>query len=77
MSTAATAAGERGLPLAAVELGGTKCVCILAHGPDAILGQVCGGEATELVDDILREVRRFTEDAQPADDRTLLGVVVS
>ena len=40
MSTAATAAGERGLPLAGVELGGTKCVCILANGPDAILEQV-------------------------------------
>jgi fructokinase len=24
-------------PYAGVELGGTKCVCILAHGPDAIL----------------------------------------
>ena len=40
MSTAATAAGERSLPLAGVELGGTKCVCILAHGPGAILEQV-------------------------------------
>lgn len=40
MSTAATPAGETGLPLAGVELGGTKCVCILAHGPDAILEQV-------------------------------------
>ncbi|UUR08118.1 ROK family protein [Sphingomonas glaciei] len=40
MSTAATAAGERGLPLAGVELGGTKCVCILAHGPSEILAQV-------------------------------------
>lgn len=26
-------------PLAGVELGGTKCVAILAHGPDAILDQ--------------------------------------
>lgn len=26
-------------PLAGVELGGTKCVCTLAHGPDAILDQ--------------------------------------
>jgi fructokinase len=39
LSTAATAAGEPGLPLAGVELGGTKCVCILAHGPGAILDQ--------------------------------------
>lgn len=27
------------LPLAGIELGGTKCVCTLAHGPDAILAQ--------------------------------------
>ena len=27
------------LPYAGVELGGTKCVCTLAHGPDAILQQ--------------------------------------
>lgn len=26
-------------PLAGVELGGTKCICTLAHGPDAILDQ--------------------------------------
>ena len=28
-----------GLPFAGVELGGTKCVCTLAHSPDAILKQ--------------------------------------
>ena len=27
------------LPFAGIELGGTKCVCTLAHGPDAILAQ--------------------------------------
>ncbi|WP_435019149.1 PP2C family protein-serine/threonine phosphatase [Tundrisphaera sp. TA3] len=44
---------------------------------DDILGKVCGGEASELVEDVLREVRAFTGDAPPADDQTLLGVVVS
>ena len=29
----------QGLPFAGVELGGTKCVCTLAHSPDAILKQ--------------------------------------
>jgi fructokinase len=29
----------RARPLAGVELGGTKCVCVLAHGPDAIIEQ--------------------------------------
>ncbi|KZE11767.1 MULTISPECIES: ROK family protein [Sphingomonas] len=34
------ARGRHGaLPLAGIELGGTKCVCTLAHGPDAILAQ--------------------------------------
>ena len=32
--------GDRArLPFAGVELGGTKCVCTLAHGPDEILDQ--------------------------------------
>jgi len=30
---------DRTLPFAGVELGGTKCVCTLAHSPDAILRQ--------------------------------------
>ena len=30
---------DRTLPYAGVELGGTKCVCTLAHSPDAILQQ--------------------------------------
>jgi len=30
---------DRSAPLAGVELGGTKCICTLAHGPDAILDQ--------------------------------------
>ena len=29
----------QGLPFAGVELGGTKCVCTLAHSPDAVLKQ--------------------------------------
>lgn len=40
MPTAAIAAGDPRPPLAGVELGGTKCVCILARGPDAILDRV-------------------------------------
>lgn len=28
---------ERGALFAGVELGGTKCVCILAHGPDSVI----------------------------------------
>ena len=31
--------GVRAAPLAGVELGGTKCVCTLAHGPEAIVDQ--------------------------------------
>jgi len=31
--------GSGALPLAGIELGGTKCVCTLAHGPDHILAQ--------------------------------------
>ena len=27
------------LPLVGIELGGTKCICTIAHGPDAILDQ--------------------------------------
>ena len=30
---------DGGLPYAGVELGGTKCVCTLAHSPDALLQQ--------------------------------------
>ena len=30
---------DRNLPYAGVELGGTKCVCTLAHSPDSILQQ--------------------------------------
>lgn len=30
---------QSSLPFAGVELGGTKCVCTLAHGPDLILDQ--------------------------------------
>lgn len=35
----ASRGGHGALPLAGIELGGTKCVCTLAHGPDAILAQ--------------------------------------
>lgn len=31
--------GADSLPLAGIELGGTKCICTLAHGPEAILDQ--------------------------------------
>jgi fructokinase len=34
-----SAVGMSSLPFAGVELGGTKCVCTLAHGPDGILDQ--------------------------------------
>lgn len=44
---------------------------------DGILSSACGGSAHELVDDILREVAAFTNDAPPVDDQTLLGLVVS
>ena len=43
---------------------------------DAILSR-CGGSARDLVDDVIREVRDFTAGASPADDQTLIGVVVS
>jgi fructokinase len=32
-------ANAQGRPFAGVELGGTKCVCVLAHGPDAVIEQ--------------------------------------
>ena len=34
-----TARDRSDLPLAGIELGGTKCVCTLAYGPDRILAQ--------------------------------------
>ena len=43
---------------------------------DAILAR-CGGNARNLVDDVVAEVRAFTQGASPADDQTLVGVVVS
>jgi fructokinase len=39
MIEARVAGASHDAPLAGVELGGTKCVCILAHGPDAVLDQ--------------------------------------
>ncbi|WP_298199846.1 ROK family protein [Novosphingobium sp.] len=33
-------AADGPLPIAGVELGGTKCVCILAHGPGQVIAQV-------------------------------------
>lgn len=61
MSTAAIPAGESGLPLAGVELGGTKCVCILSHGPDAILEQVSltTGDCSETLDAIRAVLHRW------------------
>jgi sigma-B regulation protein RsbU (phosphoserine phosphatase) len=44
---------------------------------DAILSRCCGGDAQRLVDDIVDDVRAFTTGVPPADDQTLLGVVVS
>ena len=43
---------------------------------DAILSR-CGGSAQNLVDDVVAEVRAFSEGISPADDQTLIGVVVS
>ncbi len=43
---------------------------------DAILSR-CGGNAQDLVNDVVAEVRAFTEGISPADDQTLIGVVVS
>lgn len=44
-------AGDGALPLAGIELGGTKCICTLAHGPGSILDQVT--LPTEQPDDTL------------------------
>jgi sigma-B regulation protein RsbU (phosphoserine phosphatase) len=43
---------------------------------DQILAR-CGGTAQELVDDVVNEVKAFTLGEPPADDQTLLGMVVS
>ena len=43
---------------------------------DAILSR-CGGNAQNLVSDVVAEVQAFTQAATPADDQTLIGVVVS
>ena len=43
---------------------------------DAILAR-CGGSAADLVRDVVEEVRAFTNGVTPADDQTLVGVVVS
>ncbi len=43
---------------------------------DAILSR-CGSDATGLVNDVVADVRAFTEGVAPADDQTLLGVLVS
>jgi len=39
MSARSNDAGAQRLPLAGVELGGTKCIVTLAYGPDAVLDQ--------------------------------------
>ena len=31
--------GQENLPVAGVELGGTKCICTLGFGPDRIIAQ--------------------------------------
>jgi sigma-B regulation protein RsbU (phosphoserine phosphatase) len=43
---------------------------------DAVLSR-CGGSAQNLVDDVVDAVRSFTLGEPPADDQTLLGIVVS
>jgi len=43
---------------------------------DAILSR-CGGNAQDLVNDVVAEVRAFSEGISPADDQTLIAVVVS
>ena len=43
---------------------------------DAILSR-CGGSAEALVADVVADVRAFADGTAPADDQTLLGVVVS
>ena len=43
---------------------------------DAILAR-CGGNAQNLVDDVVNEVQAFTQATTPVDDQTLIGVVVS
>jgi sigma-B regulation protein RsbU (phosphoserine phosphatase) len=43
---------------------------------DAVLSR-CGGSAQDLVDDVISAVRSFTLGEPPADDMTLLGMVVS
>ena len=43
---------------------------------DAVLSR-CGGTAQSLVDDVIDAVRAFTLGQAPADDQTLLGMVVS
>jgi fructokinase len=55
-----TQAGSPVLPIAGVELGGTKCVCTLAHGPAAILDQrtiptTRPDETLPAITDVLRE----------------------
>jgi phosphoserine phosphatase RsbU/P len=45
---------------------------------DAVLSRCCGaGSAQELVDDVVNEVKAFTLGEPPADDQTLLGMIVS
>ncbi len=43
---------------------------------DAVLSR-CGGTAQDLVDDVIDQVKAFTLGEPPADDQTLLGMVVS
>ena len=42
---------------------------------DEVLSR-CGGTAQDLVDNVVREVRAFTLGEAPADDQTLLGMIV-
>ena len=46
------------------------------HRLDDVLA-VCRGTARELVDDVVNAVSAYTADQPPADDQTLLGIIVS
>ena len=64
--------GAGGLPFAGVELGGTKCVCTLALGPDAILDQRT--VATTLPDETLPAIAAVLADWATSPGFAALGI---